>query len=194
MSRRYLGFLRASRSEEATAVSANEILADLKNLLWDHNAVSKHQLTVEPFSEDVLVEADGTELIQILLNLTINACHASKDGSAISVRGRLHPGPVDIRVWTDRPGSRFINPEKFVNKPPVVVFEISDQGSGIPPEILSRLFEPYVTTKSPGRGTGLGLCIVRRLVEHADGGIGVQTEADKGTIFSVCLQARAGGV
>ena len=194
MSRRYLGFLRASRSEEATAVSANEILADLKNLLWDHNAVSKHELTVEPFSEDVLVEADGTELIQILLNLTINACHASsKDGSSIAVRGRLHPEPVDIRAWTDRPGSRFINPEAFANKPPVVVFEISDHGSGIPPEILPRLFEPYVTATSPGRGTGLGLSIVRRLVEHAHGGIGVQTEAGKGTTFSVCLQARAGG-
>src|SRR6185369_8795255 len=68
-----------------------------------------------------------------------------------------------------------------------VIVEVSDTGSGIPPEILPRLFTAFVTTKPPGQGTGLGLSICRKIVTAMGGEITAASEPGKGAIFRVTL-------
>jgi signal transduction histidine kinase len=69
---------------------------------------------------------------------------------------------------------------------PKVVVRVTDDGAGIPAEVKSRIFDPFFTTKPVGKGTGLGLDIVRRLVDHNDGSIEVQSEPGR-TEFRVAL-------
>jgi signal transduction histidine kinase len=64
---------------------------------------------------------------------------------------------------------------------------VRDDGCGIPPEILPRLFEPFLTTKETGRGVGLGLAISRSILERHNGDIEVQSEVGRGTTFTVTL-------
>jgi signal transduction histidine kinase len=64
---------------------------------------------------------------------------------------------------------------------------VRDDGTGISPEILPRLFEPFLTTKETGRGVGLGLAISRSILERHNGDIEVQSEAGRGTTFTVTL-------
>jgi signal transduction histidine kinase len=65
-----------------------------------------------------------------------------------------------------------------------VAISVRDQGTGIPPEILPRLFDPFFTTKPKGKGTGLGLATVIRLVQRHKGFVTLETEVGKGTCFN----------
>ena len=64
---------------------------------------------------------------------------------------------------------------------------MQDDGPGVPSELVSKIFDPYFTTKPVGQGTGLGLSIVKRLVEQAAGAIHLHTEPGRGTTFTVYL-------
>ena len=64
---------------------------------------------------------------------------------------------------------------------------VSDEGPGIPPEVLSHIFEPFFTTKEEGKGTGLGLAIALGIVQQHGGNIEVDSTAQKGTTFTVLL-------
>jgi len=68
-----------------------------------------------------------------------------------------------------------------------LVIEVRDDGSGIPPEILPQLFEPFMTTKETGKGVGLGLAVSKSIVERHRGQIEVRSELGKGTTFTVTL-------
>ena len=67
---------------------------------------------------------------------------------------------------------------------------IQDNGPGIPPEIMPKIFEPYFTTQPRPNGTGLGLCIVNRLIKEAQGALHAHTKVNKGTVFTIYLPAR----
>jgi signal transduction histidine kinase len=74
---------------------------------------------------------------------------------------------------------------------------VADDGPGIPPEVLSQIFEPFYTTKDSGQGTGLGLSIVKGIVEEHGGRIAVESSAGRGSVFTVDLpdaEPRAEGV
>src|ERR1043165_3684077 len=73
-----------------------------------------------------------------------------------------------------------------------LAIEVSDTGTGIAPEVLERMWEPFVTTKPVGRGTGLGLSTVRAIVKNHHGFVGLQTEAGKWTLFTIYLPAAQG--
>src|SRR5205807_1031445 len=76
---------------------------------------------------------------------------------------------------------------KLCREENVVQIIVRDDGCGIPPEILSRLFEPFLTTKGTGKGVGLGLAISRSILERHNGNIEVHSEVGRGTTFTVTL-------
>jgi two-component system sensor histidine kinase/response regulator len=189
LSSRYLSFLRGGGSHN-TRVSVNQIFNDLRELLKAHSDARKNSLIIQTLPTDAAAQINGTDLIQILLNLTINAFQSSGKSHQVEVRGRTIFEPLRLSEFVDRGQDRFINRDAFENRPPLLAISVADNGPGIPPEILEHMFEPYFTTKPAGQGTGLGLSIVRRLVEQAHGAIHIHTQMGLGTTFTVYLPAR----
>ena len=118
--------------------------------------------------------ADATQLETALLNLAINARDAMPDG------GRLLMGTRNVHL----DGDREVAADVAGAQPHVCVF-VSDTGSGIPEEIRAHIFEPFFSTKEPGRGTGLGLSMVHSFVQQSSGQISVTSAPESGTTF--CL-------
>ncbi len=124
-----------------------------------------------------LVNADPTQIHQVIMNLVTNAAHSMRE-----VGGTLEIDLEDIELGAD-----FLraNPEMA----PGVYQRLSvrDTGSGIPTEIIDRIFDPYFTTKEIGQGTGLGLSVVDGIIRSHNGLIRVQSSAGHGTTFQVYL-------
>ena len=119
------------------------------------------------------VQGDPTQLRQVIHNLLVNACDAAErenpdDGAQVWVTTTLTSsgGNGDGNQLAAR-------------------LTVSDNGSGFAPQVLTRVFEPYVTTKSTG--TGLGLAIVKKIVEEHDGRIDVANRRDGGARVSILL-------
>lgn len=122
-------------------------------------------------AEDLwLAEVDTGQLSQVLQNLVINAVHAMPEGGAIR---------LTARNLTVNPGELPLTPGKYVR------ITVRDQGLGIPPEHLAKIFDPYFTTKQSG--SGLGLAVVHSIIANHAGHIGVESEPGKGTVFSIYL-------
>ena len=188
ISRRYLGFLRQNSGDTAR-VWANQILGDVRDLLQIHPSVRNNQLLVHPLPEDAAIPINGTDLIQILLNLTINALQCSPQFHRVEIQGSLLQQPLDLKLFADGPEDRFINRCGFNNCAPLLALSVQDNGPGIRPDVMPKIFEPYFTTQPRTQGTGLGLCIVHRLLAQARGGLHVHTQAGQGTVFTVYLPA-----
>jgi PAS domain S-box-containing protein len=113
-----------------------------------------------------IVDANEARLGQVLVNLVMNAIQAIPEGNPdVNV--------ITVATRTGRDGDALI--------------EVSDTGSGIRPEIMGQIFNPFFTTKSIGSGMGLGLTICHRLVSELGGEITVHSEIGKGTMFRVQL-------
>ncbi len=188
ISRRYLGFLRR-QSDESTRIGVNQLLNDLSHLLRVHPSVQNNQFTVHPLTEDIGVKINGTDLIQILLNLSVNAFQCSPRGCQVEVAGEVLHEPLVLTAFKDGIGERLLNVENFANTAPLVKLAVRDNGPGIPPQILPKIFEPYFTTKGPRQGTGLGLNIVQRLIKEGGGVLHVRTAVGEGTTFTLYLPA-----
>jgi signal transduction histidine kinase len=185
ISRRYLSFLR-DKSAGTSQVGVNQVLTDLRELLIRHPSARGRQLAVHTLPEDVIAEINGTDLLQILLNLTINALQASDQPHRVEVRPQRMDHPLNLDHFRDSGEERFINREGFVNRAPLLAISVQDDGPGIPPDALTKMFETKFTTKASG--TGLGLSIVKRLVKEARGAIHLHTKRGQGSTFTVCLQ------
>lgn len=188
ISRRYLSFLRQNPNDNAR-VWVNQILGDLGELLRVHPCARNNQLLIHPLTEDVAVPAHGTDLIQILLNLTLNAFQCTPHHHRVEIRGHLHQQPLDLDVFTDGAEDRFINREGFKNTAPLLALSVQDNGSGIAPDVMPKIFEPYFTTQPRSQGTGLGLCIVHRLLKESRGAVHVHSKVGQGTVFTIYLPA-----
>jgi PAS domain S-box-containing protein len=121
------------------------------------------------------VMADSAQIHQVILNLGINASHALENA-----RGRIDVSLEAIEVDDTLAATC---PELHVGR--YVRLVVADNGVGMSRDTLDRIFEPFFTTKPPGRGTGLGLAVVRGIVKNHDGAITVTSEPGKGTRFSV---------
>jgi signal transduction histidine kinase len=188
ISRRYLGFLRR-QSEEAPRVGVNQLLADLGHLIQVHPSLPNNEFTIHPLREDIGVKINATDLIQILLNLTVNAFQCSPRNHRVDIEGQIYREPLDLTQFKDGPETRFLNVESFANAAPLLKLSVRDNGPGIPAEVMPKIFQPYFTTKNAKQGTGLGLNIVQRLVKEAKGALHVQTRPGEGTTFSIYLPA-----
>ncbi|MEO8502008.1 MAG: HAMP domain-containing sensor histidine kinase [Vicinamibacteria bacterium] len=123
-------------------------------------------LEVEADPAPLPLLADIGQMEQVFLNLVTNALDAMERG-----------GRLTLRAHSDGKTTRF---------------EVEDTGSGITPAVRTRIFEPLFTTKEPGRGTGLGLPIVRDIVTAHGGAVEVHSEAGQGTRFVVLLPSGLG--
>jgi PAS domain S-box-containing protein len=122
---------------------------------------------------DVLI--DPGQLEQLIVNLAMNARDAMSAGGKVSITtGR-------VSVSQDQAERADLLPGDYVS------LSVADRGSGISPEILSKIFDPFFTSKPRGMGTGLGLSAVFGIVKQAGGGIEVETEIGKGSTFRVLL-------
>lgn len=186
ISRRYLHFLRKT-DDGAPVVSLNQLMADLGQLVRVHPSLQQNEFATVGLPADVGVSINGTDGIQLLLNLVVNGLQCSPQAHSVRVTAHLHSEPIDLESIRDVPGERWMNIEGLVNTPPVVAIAVTDDGSGIAPETLPKIFEPYFTTKGPRQGTGLGLNIVQRLVKEAKGALHVRSSPGQGTAFTVYL-------
>lgn len=130
--------------------------------------------TLEPHLGPVL--ADRGQMQQVLINLAINARDAMPRGGDLAIMTRN----ADF-------DERYARAHVDVQPGQYVVLEVRDSGDGLTDEIKASIFEPFVTTKPTGRGTGLGLAVVHGIVTQAGGHIDVTSEKGKGTVFRMCL-------
>ena len=126
---------------------------------------------------DDRASADPPLLEQVFVNLMLNAADSMPQG-----------GELTIRVRRERGG---LKSEQDADGRDAVCVEVADRGTGIAPEVLPHIFEPFYTTKAGGRGTGLGLAIAARIVDAHGGTIGVSAREGGGTLFAVRVPALA---
>jgi signal transduction histidine kinase len=168
-------------------VSVNQLLRDLEQLARVHPSLLDNEFDVAPLAGDIAVKINGTDLIQILLNLAVNAFQCAPLPHRVKITGEVLSAPLDLTKFKDGPNDRLLNIEKLVNTAPLVKFSVNDTGPGIAPEVLPKIFQPYFTTKGPRQGTGLGLNIVQRLVKEGNGALHCHTRVGEGTTFTVYL-------
>jgi PAS domain S-box-containing protein len=118
---------------------------------------------------------DPTQIESIVLNLAINARDAMEPGGTLSVE------TANVVIHTDPVRSEGPSPGDYV------VLSVKDTGVGIPTDVLHRIFEPFYTTKEPGRGSGLGLAQVLGIAKQSGGGVTVDTRMGEGTLVNVFL-------
>jgi len=130
------------------------------------NDIRHRARLVRSYDPIPLVDADEPRLGQLFLNLLINALQSLDDQ-------RVPQNEVRVATRTDAAGN--------------AVIEIGDTGKGIPPDALGRVFEPFYSTKPIGVGTGLGLSICHSIATALGGGIGIESEVDRGTVCRISL-------
>jgi hypothetical protein len=186
ISHRYLNFMRQQGST-ASWVSVNQILDDLKELLNVHPSKGSNRLKIQAVAENVELQINGTDLIQILLNLAINALQCTPTPHGVDIAGKVMHTVIDTAQFQEGPHERVLNSDGFKNVTPILRLSVWDDGPGMTPEVMAKLFKPYFTTKPPGKGTGLGLAIVQRLLKEAHGCLHIQSKPGEGTRFDIYL-------
>jgi signal transduction histidine kinase len=149
------------------------VSVDVTNTLASSVRMALHETSgrchmVTNFGDTPLVALPASRLGQVFLNLILNAAQAIAPGKA-------EQNEIRITTFTDESGW--------------AVIEIADTGSGIPAHVQKTIFEPFMTTKAVGVGTGLGLFVTHRIVSDAGGRIEFESEAGRGTTFRVLLPA-----
>jgi PAS domain S-box-containing protein len=140
----------------------NQVLLETTETLELTGVLKHFEIEKNLCDEICMVHGDRNLLEQVIRNLEINAAHAMKEGQTLVVRTRTNGnGRCEM--------------------------DIIDTGSGIPQDIQEKIFEPFFTTKAEGQGTGLGLPIVKDIVEKHKGQIKILSEQGKGTTVTVSL-------
>jgi PAS domain S-box-containing protein len=157
------------RGEDSTERSAVDVRGEILSAVQmiRSQVLQRAQLVVEVPAELRPVSAGSSELGRVFLNLLLNAAQAIPEGDParhlVAVRAR--------------------------DQGPEVVVEVSDSGTGVDPAIRDRIFDPFFTTKPPGVGTGLGLTMVRSIVNACGGRVELRSSPGQGTTFRVALPA-----
>jgi two-component system, cell cycle sensor histidine kinase and response regulator CckA len=160
--------------DDASLLSWNEVIADTRNLL--SRLIGEHiELVTDLALTARVVRLDPARMRQILFNLLLNARDAMPQGGRITLATRHRAG--------GRSGSA---PEGTASRD-WVELTVADNGCGMDAETRSHLFEHFFTTKAPGRGSGLGLATVGRIVQEENGTIEVESDRGAGTRVIVCL-------
>lgn len=129
---------------------------------------------------------DPIKIRQVLVNLFTNACHAMPQGGVLTVATRAHE--VTPEEAGGGSGNRPVAHLQTGDK--VVIVEIADTGSGIAPDQLSRVFDPYFTTKPTGKGTGLGLTVTKTIIDMHGGRLSINNGSNGGVVATIVLKTR----
>jgi two-component system cell cycle sensor histidine kinase/response regulator CckA len=132
-------------------------------------------LRLNPTDQPLKVRMDAIRAQQLLLNLCINAADAMPERGEVTITNERVTLTTAQFTKARRPGHEFM------------CCRVADTGSGIPPEVLPRIFSPFFTTKPKGKGTGLGLAVGHEVIAAAGGFIEVESAVGKGTTFRVYL-------
>ena len=172
--RQILGFARGAGGE-SQVIQLRHLAQDLVSLISETFPKSIALETDLP-ADLWTVRATPSQIHQVLLNLCVNARDAMPHGGTLTLRARN----TRLDAATATPGSR---------PGPYLEITIADTGTGIPAEVLAKIWDPFFTTKPPGEGTGLGLSTTRGIIGNLGGFIQVQTAVGRGSTFSLFLPA-----
>jgi two-component system, cell cycle sensor histidine kinase and response regulator CckA len=176
LTRQLLLFSRKQVLQPAN-LDLNEVVAGmikmLKRILGEDITLCSELAPALPF-----LYADAGMIEQVLLNLAVNSRDAMHAGGRLTIA-------TGTQTLDEEQARQ--NPEAAAGR--FVYLDVTDIGTGIPPEVLPRIFEPFFTTKEAGKGTGLGLATVHGIVKQHHGWVTVQSEVGKGTAFRIYLPA-----
>ncbi|CUS46556.1 MAG: ATP-binding protein [Pseudomonadota bacterium] len=162
------------------AVQANQLVSGMSELL--RRTIGEH-IRVETILAGGLWHAfaDPSQLESAILNLAVNARDAMPDG-----------GKLTIETANTELDDRYARSHAEVEPGQYVMICVSDSGTGMPPEVIERAFDPFYTTKGVGKGTGLGLSQVFGYVKQSGGHVKIYSEIDRGTTVKIYLPRHLG--
>lgn len=134
----------------------------------------------EELSEQITILADSTQIHQVIMNLCTNAYQAMIENG----------GTLTVNLTETQITQKNIISDAYIKPGSYAHLEIHDTGHGMTKTVLEKAFDPYFTTKEIGKGTGIGLALVKAIVEAHDGYIQVYSAPEKGTCFDVYLPCR----
>ena len=162
-------------------IDLNALVCDFERIL--RRVIGEHiDLQTHAEAPCGRVRADPNQIEQVVLNLGVNARDAMPRGGRLLIRtDNVHfDDAAARRLASDLPGGEY------------VLLEVADNGCGMDDEVKSRIFEPFYTTKGPGKGTGLGLATVYGVVKQSGGTTLVESALGEGTTFRVYLPVAEG--
>ena len=163
-----LSFSRRGTPQRAPADLADVVRRTL-SLVGHKLALGKVEARTELDPGLPLVHCDRSQIEQVVINLVMNAAEAMPQGGVVTVRTRASPDRTSV------------------------LLEVEDTGTGIPQDVLPRIFDPFFSTKEAGKSVGLGLTVVYGIVDAHGGEIDVRSEVGRGTAFTVRLPLDGGG-
>lgn len=178
LTQRLLAFSRR-QTLDPKPIGVDRLIAGMEELIR-RSVGPMVALTVQSEQDLWLTRVDPSQLENALLNLCINARDAMMPGG-----GTLTLATANTSV-DERAGERDIPPGQYV------VLSVIDTGTGMPPEMITRIFDPFYTTKPLGEGTGLGLSMVYGFVRQSEGQVRVHSELGRGTTMRLYLPRYAG--
>ena len=179
IARRFLNFSRSGQ-DSWEIVGARKLLEDSAALIKAHPANRGAEIKVTTGEPIPVLKVNPGEIFQMMINLGVNALHAMNGGGLLEFSA--------VRA-TSLPAEFAFRSESFDTKKPLVKITVTDNGAGIAPENIGKIFRPYFTSKK--EGTGIGLAIVCELVARYGGAIDVQSVLGHGTTFSLYLPLAA---
>lgn len=162
---------------ERTQVSLQQLISEVEKML-QHTLSKTVQIEAEVDGNLWSVKGDKTQLLQVLMNLCVNARDAMTKGGTLSIKAE------NVVI-----GGHYSQFHPDAKPGPYVLLTVGDTGSGIAPDVVDKIFDPFFTTKGIGKGTGLGLSTALGIVRSHGGFLNVYSELDKGTRVSVYLPA-----
>lgn len=162
---------------EAKDVRINDLIKATCDIM-EETFPKSIQIVLDLPAEPIIVHGDETQLSQVVLNLAVNARDAMPSGGLLSIGVE--------RVEADE-GFIKLNPDAKSGS--YAAITVSDSGTGIASEIIDKIFDPFFTTKEIGKGTGIGLSTVARILKTHNGFVNIYSEPGKGSSFKVYLPA-----
>jgi len=163
-----------------TVVDLNSLVSNMHKML--HRLIGEDiQLVTELAADLPRVKADAGQIEQVIMNLVLNARDAMPQGGRMTLTtASMALTTEDVHFVAEGRAGQFVR------------LTLSDTGTGIAPDVLPHIFEPFFSTKGPGQGTGLGLSVIYGIAQQHNGWVNVYSQLGHGTAFKLYLPTYAG--